>query len=91
MIRGNNILILMDSHLEGNYSTEAATSLVNLASRCLQSEPRERPDVKTLVSILTPLQSKLEVFRLFFNSSHSIDWAVFRAYVLFNQCRFLLI
>lgn len=65
---------------------EAATSLVNLASRCLQSEPRERPDVKTLVSTLTPLQSKSEVlYSSFIYPSHSIDGlVVFRAYELFN-------
>ncbi|KAE8808401.1 putative serine/threonine-protein kinase [Hordeum vulgare] len=28
MMRGNNIQVLMDSHLEGNYSTEEATALV---------------------------------------------------------------
>jgi BR-signaling kinase len=51
----------MDSHLEGNYSAEVAITLVNLASQCLQYEPRDRPDIKKLVSILEPLQTKLEV------------------------------
>ncbi|VAH05925.1 unnamed protein product [Triticum turgidum subsp. durum] len=61
MIRSRNIQALMDSHLEGNYSTEEATTLVNLASQCLQYEPRDRPDIKKLVSILEPLQTKSEV------------------------------
>lgn len=61
MIRGKNILLLMDSHLEGNFSTEEATALVDLASRCLQYEPRERPRTKDLVATLAPLQTKLEV------------------------------
>ena len=61
MIRSRNIQALMDSHLEGNYSTEEATTLVNLASQCLQYEPRDRPDIKKLVSILAPLQTKSEV------------------------------
>ncbi|TVU31846.1 hypothetical protein EJB05_23548, partial [Eragrostis curvula] len=61
IMRGKNIQALMDSHLEGNYSTEVATTLVNLASQCLQYEPRDRPDIKKLVSILEPLQTKLEV------------------------------
>ncbi|ONK72853.1 uncharacterized protein A4U43_C04F24050 [Asparagus officinalis] len=61
MIRGKNILLLMDSHLEGNFSTEEATSLMDLASRCLQYEPRERPNTKDLVATLEPLQTKLEV------------------------------
>jgi len=61
IMRGRNIESVMDSHLEGNYSTEVATTLVNLASQCLQYEPRDRPDIKKLVSILEPLQKKLEV------------------------------
>lgn len=61
MIRGKNILILMDSHLEGNFSIEDATVLVDLASRCLQYEPRERPNLKDLVSTLSPLQTRTEV------------------------------
>ncbi|KAG9443142.1 hypothetical protein H6P81_018996 [Aristolochia fimbriata] len=61
MIRGKNILLLMDSHLEGNFSTEEGTVLVGLASRCLQYEPRERPSPKDLVATLAPLQTKPEV------------------------------
>ncbi|RCV44004.1 hypothetical protein SETIT_9G339200v2 [Setaria italica] len=61
IMRGRNIQAVMDSHLEGNYSIEVATTLVNLASQCLQYEPRDRPDIKKLVSILEPLQIKLEV------------------------------
>ncbi|MQM21416.1 hypothetical protein Taro_054456 [Colocasia esculenta] len=61
MIRGKNILLLMDSHLEGKFSTEEATALVGLASRCLQYEPRERPNTKNLVATLAPLQTKSEV------------------------------
>jgi hypothetical protein len=61
IMRARNIQALMDSHLEGNYSTEVATTLVNLASQCIQYEPRDRPDIKKLVSILEPLQTKLEV------------------------------
>lgn len=61
MIRGKNILLLMDSHLEGNFSSEEATVVFQLASQCLQYEPRERPNVKDLVSALAPLQNKAEV------------------------------
>ncbi|KQK23800.1 serine/threonine-protein kinase BSK1-2 [Brachypodium distachyon] len=60
MIRGNNIQLLMDSHLEGNYSTQEATALVDLASQCLQYEPRDRPDTKKLVTVLEPLETKSE-------------------------------
>lgn len=61
MIRGKNIQLLMDSHLEGNFSMEEATAVVELASRCLQYEPRERPSPKDLVDTLAPLQTKSEV------------------------------
>ncbi|KAF8406690.1 hypothetical protein HHK36_008781 [Tetracentron sinense] len=61
MIRGKNILLLMDSHLEGNFSTEEATVVVELASRCLQYEPRERPNSKDLVTTLVPLQTQPDV------------------------------
>jgi hypothetical protein len=65
MMRGNNLQVLMDSHLEGNYSTEEATALVDLATQCLQYEPRDRPNTKKLVTILEPLQTKLEVSVVF--------------------------
>lgn len=61
MIRGKNILVLMDSHLEGNFSGEEATAVFNLASQCLQYEPRERPSVKDLVTTLALLQNKADV------------------------------
>ncbi|KAL2529661.1 putative serine/threonine-protein kinase [Forsythia ovata] len=61
MIRGKNILLLMDSHLEGNFLAEEANVVFDLASQCLQYEPRERPKTKDLVSTLTPLQNKPDV------------------------------
>ncbi|KAL0913993.1 hypothetical protein M5K25_017488 [Dendrobium thyrsiflorum] len=61
MIRGKNILLLMDSHLEGKFSTEEATALMDLASRCLQYEPRDRPNTKDLATTLAPLQTKTSV------------------------------
>ncbi|XP_061355730.1 serine/threonine-protein kinase BSK1-like isoform X3 [Gastrolobium bilobum] len=61
MIQGKNNMLLMDSHLEGKFSTEEATVVVNLASKCLQYEPRERPDTKELVTTLAPLHTKPDV------------------------------
>ncbi|CAH9094834.1 unnamed protein product [Cuscuta europaea] len=61
MIRGKNILMLMDSHLEGNFKSDEATVVFDLASRCLQYEPRERPNTQDIVATLDPLQCKLEV------------------------------
>ncbi|MQL76445.1 hypothetical protein Taro_008836 [Colocasia esculenta] len=61
LIRDKNILLLLDSHLEGKFSTEEATALVDLASRCLQYEPREQPNTEDLVATLAPLQTKQDV------------------------------
>ncbi|GMH16335.1 hypothetical protein Nepgr_018176 [Nepenthes gracilis] len=61
MIRGKNNILLMDSHLEGKFSTEEATAVVNLASRCLQYEPRERPSTKDVVLVLAPLNTKPDI------------------------------
>ena len=75
MIRGKNILGLMDSHLEGNFSLEEATTLVDLASQCLQYEPRDRPNTKMLVATLGPLQTKSEVQSSFsfYSKLHELD------------------
>nr|KJB19967.1 hypothetical protein B456_003G126600 [Gossypium raimondii] len=61
LIRGKNFLMLMDSCLEGQFSNDDGTEIVRLASRCLQYEPRERPNIKSLVTTLTPLQKGTEV------------------------------
>ncbi|KAK1299442.1 putative serine/threonine-protein kinase [Acorus calamus] len=61
LIRGKNFLMLMDSCLEGHFSTDDGTELVRLASRCLQYEPRERPSAKSMVIALTALQKETEV------------------------------
>ncbi|KAF5744548.1 serine/threonine-protein kinase [Tripterygium wilfordii] len=65
LIRGKNFLMLMDSCLEGPFSNEDGTDLVRLASRCLQYEARERPNVKSLVTALFPLQKETEVWPSF--------------------------
>ncbi|KAK4488584.1 hypothetical protein RD792_004350 [Penstemon davidsonii] len=61
LIRGKNILLLMDSSLEGQYANEDATALVELASKCLQYEARDRPDVKFLRTAVAPLQKQEDV------------------------------
>lgn len=65
LIQGKNFLMLMDSCLEGHFSNSDGTELVRLASRCLQYEPRERPNAKSLVTALVPLQKETEVHKLF--------------------------
>ncbi|XP_004492722.1 serine/threonine-protein kinase BSK3-like [Cicer arietinum] len=61
LIRDRNLQMLTDSCLEGQFSEDDGTELVRLASRCLQYEPRERPNTKSLVAALAPLQKETEV------------------------------
>ncbi|XP_073001347.1 serine/threonine-protein kinase BSK2-like isoform X1 [Typha latifolia] len=61
LIRGKNILMLMDSSLEGQYANEDAAKLIDLASKCLQFEARDRPNIKFLMSSVGPLQKQKEV------------------------------
>lgn len=61
LIRGKNVLLLMDSSLEGQYANEDATVLVEVASKCLQYEARDRPDIKFLLTAVSPLQKQKEV------------------------------
>lgn len=61
LIRDRNIQMLTDSCLEGQFSEDDGTELVRLASRCLQYEPRERPNTKSIVAALAPLQKETEV------------------------------
>lgn len=60
MIRGKNLSLLLDSSLEGQYAQEDATELVELASKCLQYEAKDRPEIKFLLSSVTPLQKQKE-------------------------------
>ncbi|KAJ9171365.1 hypothetical protein P3X46_014748 [Hevea brasiliensis] len=61
LIRDRNLQMLTDSCLEGQFSNDDGTELVRLASRCLQYELRERPNSKSLVAALNPLQKEVEV------------------------------
>lgn len=61
MIRGKNVLLLVDSSLEGQYANEDATALVELASQCLNYEARDRPEIKFLLTAVAPLQKQKEV------------------------------
>lgn len=47
---------------------EEATIVVDIASKCLQYEPKDRPTAKDLVATLLPLQTGVDVRNfLFFN------------------------
>ncbi|KAK1686740.1 hypothetical protein QYE76_047588 [Lolium multiflorum] len=60
LIRDRNFNMLTDSCLVGQFSNEEGTELVRLASRCLHYEPRERPNVRSMVQALSPLQKDVE-------------------------------
>ena len=62
LIRDRNFQLLTDSCLEGQFSSDDGTEFLRLASRCLQEEPRERPNPRSLVTALIPLQKKTVVF-----------------------------
>lgn len=57
--------MLTDSCLEGQFSNDEGTELLRLASRCLQYEPRERPNPRSLVAALIPLQKDTDVSACF--------------------------
>ncbi|KAF5729996.1 Kinase protein with tetratricopeptide repeat domain isoform 1 [Tripterygium wilfordii] len=61
LIRDRNVQLLTDSCLEGQFTNDDGTELLRLASRCLQYEPRERPNPKSLVAALIPLEKDTEV------------------------------
>ncbi|XP_074263312.1 serine/threonine-protein kinase BSK3-like [Silene latifolia] len=61
LIRDRNLQMLTDSCLEGQFSNDDGTELVRLASRCLNYEPQERPNTRSLIAALTPLQKETEV------------------------------
>ena len=58
LLRGKNLLLLMDSSLEGQYGDDDATQLIDLASKCLQYEARDRPDIKFVLSAVASLQKQ---------------------------------
>ncbi|ESQ36806.1 hypothetical protein EUTSA_v10007855mg [Eutrema salsugineum] len=61
LIRDGNLERLTDSCLEGQFSDTDVTELVRLASRCLQYDARERPNIKSLVPALISLQKDTDV------------------------------
>ncbi|CAH2065969.1 unnamed protein product [Thlaspi arvense] len=60
-IQKQNLPVFIDSHLEGNYPDEDAATVFDLASKCLLNNPKDRPEIKAIVSVLATLQHKLDV------------------------------
>ncbi|XP_024008223.1 probable serine/threonine-protein kinase At4g35230 isoform X2 [Eutrema salsugineum] len=60
-IQKENLLVLIDSHLEGNYPEEEAATVFDLATKCLHNNPKDRPEIKDIISVLATLQHKPDV------------------------------
>ncbi|XP_015876898.1 receptor-like cytoplasmic kinase 176 isoform X2 [Ziziphus jujuba] len=50
------VLQIFDARIEGQYSVEEALRAVNLAIRCIATEPKYRPNMKDVVKALEQLQ-----------------------------------
>ena len=64
------LLVLMNSCLEGHVSNSDGTDLMRLASRCLQYEARDRPNLKAVVSGLASLHKDASVIFSVLATSH---------------------
>lgn len=47
---------IIDTRMEGQYSTKAAMQAAQLTLRCLEQEPRKRPSMKEVVEILEEIE-----------------------------------
>ncbi|KAL6977917.1 putative serine/threonine-protein kinase pbl17 [Sarracenia purpurea var. burkii] len=52
------LLRILDSRMEGQYSTRTAIKVANLAYQCLSQNPKGRPVMSQVVEILEPLQTQ---------------------------------
>ncbi|KAF7825417.1 putative serine/threonine-protein kinase PBL1 [Senna tora] len=48
--------LIMDPHLKGRFPSKAARTVADIALRCLQKEPSERPTMRTVVEHLKVIQ-----------------------------------
>ncbi|KAL1200573.1 Serine/threonine-protein kinase BSK6 [Cardamine amara subsp. amara] len=62
LFRGKNYLLLMDSALDGQFSDEDRAELIHIASRCLKTEPEERPSIMSLMASLSRLQKRAKLW-----------------------------
>ena len=51
---------IMDSRLEGKYPSKAAFRIAQLAFRCLETEPKQRPSMKEVLEILERNHAAIE-------------------------------
>lgn len=52
----SRLSLIMDPHLKGRFPTKAARTVADIAQRCLQIEPSERPTMRTVVEHLKTIQ-----------------------------------
>ncbi|KAF5797205.1 putative protein kinase RLK-Pelle-RLCK-XII-1 family [Helianthus annuus] len=60
LIKRRDWMLLMDSHLEGNFSDDDGIKLIRTTLHCLEYEPQERPNIESVVAALTPLQKQTD-------------------------------
>ncbi|KAF5471440.1 hypothetical protein F2P56_008229 [Juglans regia] len=48
--------LIMDPHLKGRFPSKAARTVADIAQRCLQKDPSERPTMRTIVEHLKMIQ-----------------------------------
>ncbi|XP_062015355.1 serine/threonine-protein kinase BSK5-like [Rosa rugosa] len=61
LIHDKGFLMQLDSRLVDHFSKDDGNELLRLASQCLQFDPCKRPNPKSLVTTLIPLQKETEV------------------------------
>ncbi|MBA0737723.1 hypothetical protein Gogos_011174 [Gossypium gossypioides] len=53
---GCRLSLIMDPHLKGRFPMKAARTIADIAQRCLQKDPSERPTMRTVVENLKVVQ-----------------------------------
>ncbi|KAK3224492.1 hypothetical protein Dsin_011517 [Dipteronia sinensis] len=55
-----NLTTIIDVHMKGQYSVEAAFQVAELCLKCLDSDPQSRPSMKEVVEVLKEIQALKE-------------------------------
>ncbi|CAN1849673.1 Probable serine/threonine-protein kinase PBL9, partial [Linum perenne] len=61
LINKRRVLRVMDGRLEGQYALHRAEKIANLALQCLSSEPKFRPNIDEVVTVLEQVQGSKRV------------------------------
>ncbi|KAK3020253.1 hypothetical protein RJ639_045577 [Escallonia herrerae] len=60
LVNKRKVFRILDNRLEGQYSLDVAHKAANLASRCISTEPKFRPNMDQVVKELEQLQDSME-------------------------------